>query len=210
MLFCLSHAKPGHAGPEGGGPRQLPSPHAARPVLPLPAAHEAAAAAGVLHPPPPRVEPRERLRSLRPRRRSPPWHQRALPPRGRRHGHRWRRSGVYVKDAASPGGRRRPSRRRRRPAEAALVNWGLGEPRMEVAVAVAAAGRALRRAGGKGGRGRGGPGRGLGRGVSGAAAGQCPGRAVARPTGPRAEARLPRAPVAGVRSVEPLAPVWEW
>lgn len=100
-----------------------------------------------------RAPARERLRSLRPRRHSPPWHQGALPPHGRRHGHRWRRSGVYVKDAASPGGRRRPSRRRRRPAEAALVNRGLGEPRMEVAVAEVAAGRALRRAGGKGGRG---------------------------------------------------------
>lgn len=81
---------------------------------------------------------------------------------------------------------------------------------MEVAVAAAAAGRALRRAGGKGGRGRGGPGPGRGRGASGAAAGQCPRRAVARPTGPRAEVRLPRAPVAGVGSLELLSPVWGW
>lgn len=80
---------------------------------------------------------------------------------------------------------------------------------MEVAVAVVAAGRALRRAGGKGGRGRGRPGPGLGCGESGAAAGQCPGRAMARPTGPQAEVRLPRAPVTGVGSVEPLAPMWE-
>lgn len=118
--------------------------------------------------PPPRAGPAPAsLRWLRPRRRSPPWHQRALPPHGRRHGHRWRRSGVYVKDAAYPGGRRRSPRRRRRPAEAALVNRGLGEPRMEVAVAAEAVGRALRRAGGKGGRGRGGPGPGSG--ASGAA-----------------------------------------
>lgn len=40
-FFCFSHAKPGHAGPEGGGPRRLPSPHAARLALPLPAAHGA-------------------------------------------------------------------------------------------------------------------------------------------------------------------------
>lgn len=71
---------------------------------------------------------------------------------------------------------------------------------MEVAVAAAAAGRALRRAGGKGARALGtGAVRTAGR------AGQCPLRVVARPTGPRAEVRLPRAPVAGVRSAEPRA-----
>lgn len=169
LLFCLSHAKPGHAGPEGGGPWRLPSLREKRWVLPLPAAY-GAPRRGRSHKAP--AAPRRLARArespwLWPRRRSPPWHQRALPPHGRRHGHRWRRSGVYVKDAAYPGGRRRSPRRRRRPAEAALVNRGLGEPRMEVAVAAAAVGRALRRAGGKGGRGRGGPGPGSG--ASGAA-----------------------------------------
>lgn len=81
---------------------------------------------------------------------------------------------------------------------------------MEVAVAAAAAaaGRALRRAGGKGAADA--ASRALGSGAERAArpAGQCPVRAVARRTGPRAEVRLPRAPVAGVSSVEPLA--WAW
>lgn len=159
-----------------------------------------------------------RLGWPRPRRRSPPWHQGALPPHARRHGHRWRRSGVYVKDAASPGGRRRLSRRRRRPAEAALVNRGLGEPRMEVAVAAAAAGRALRRAGGKGGRGRGGPGPGRGRGASGAT-----GWAVSRALGGRPDGSAGRgaaatsaggrceirgAPGTGVGMVTPVARAW--
>lgn len=72
---------------------------------------------------------------------------------------------------------------------------------MEVAVAAAVAGRALRRAGGKRGLGRGGLGPGRGRGASGAA-----GWAVSRARGGRPDGRLPRAPVAGVRSAELLAP----
>lgn len=70
---------------------------------------------------------------------------------------------------------------------------------MEVAVAAAAAaaGRALRRAGGKGAADAASRAPGSGAERAARPAGQCPVRAVARRTGPRAEVRLPRAPVAG-------------